>query len=61
VDRRKFLPGTVSILAGRAAARKPNFLFVMAEDLGSADVSCDGRRGFHAAHTPTRKALITGR
>jgi arylsulfatase A-like enzyme len=50
VDRRKFLASTFSILAGRAAARRPNFLFIMADDLGYADVSCYGRRDYQTPH-----------
>jgi arylsulfatase A-like enzyme len=39
---------------GRAPARKPNFLFIMADDLGYADLSCYGRRDYR---TPVLDAL----
>jgi arylsulfatase A-like enzyme len=49
VDRRRVLIGAaaaLSLLPGRlvrAAERRPNFLFLMADDMGWADIGCYGR------------------
>lgn len=53
--------GTAALAAGgaglaRDAARKPNILFIMADDLGYADLSCYGRREYR---TPVLDALAT--
>src|SRR5687768_6870074 len=50
--------GTAALVAARPAlaqpARKPNVLFIMADDLGYADLSCYGRRDYR---TPVLDAL----
>ena len=49
------LPGCASESgAGRDPNRKPNFLFIMADDLGYADLSCYGRQEYE---TPALDAL----
>lgn len=37
-------------LHARPGARRPNFLFIMADDLGFADLSCYGRRDYATPH-----------
>src|SRR5690606_2523950 len=51
--------GTAALAAAspalaQSAARKPNFLFIMADDLGYADLSCYGRRDYR---TPVLDSL----
>jgi arylsulfatase A-like enzyme len=52
--------GTAALVAARPAlaqpARKPNVLYIMADDLGYADLSCYGRRDYR---TPVLDALAT--
>jgi arylsulfatase A-like enzyme len=50
IDRRKLLAGTAAAMASsivpswsRAAGPRPSFLFIMADDLGWADLGCYGR------------------
>src|SRR5690606_21323841 len=54
IDRRTAIAGALGTAAlaaagpalAQPAARKPNFLFIMADDLGYADLSCYGRRDY---------------
>lgn len=54
IDRRTALAGALGSAAlavahpsfAQESARKPNFLFIMADDLGYADLSCYGRRDY---------------
>ncbi|MEO0063571.1 MAG: hypothetical protein RLZZ08_2131, partial [Pseudomonadota bacterium] len=53
--------GTAAIATGSAArahnpAKKPNILYIMADDLGYADLSCYGRREYQ---TPVLDHLAT--
>lgn len=57
MSRRAVLFGTAATLIGstaldaRATARrKPNFLFIMADDMGWADLSCYGREDYQTPH-----------
>jgi arylsulfatase A-like enzyme len=47
IDRRKVLMGAAALsltaALGRAAARRPSVLFIMADDLGWGDIGCYGR------------------
>jgi arylsulfatase A-like enzyme len=64
ITRRTALAGAIGTVAALAApalaqaphlpAKKPNFLFIMADDLGYADLSCYGRRDYQ---TPVLDAL----
>ncbi len=44
LSRRHFL--ATALAAGAAPNSRPNFLFIMADDLGHADLSCYGRRDY---------------
>jgi arylsulfatase A-like enzyme len=67
VSRRRLLQTSVALasllsspglaLAAKSAAPKPNILFIMADDLGYADVSCYGRREYQ---TPAIDSLAAG-
>src|SRR5262252_2587239 len=49
LTRREVIVSTTAALAARtacAAGPPPNFVFIMADDLGYADVSCYGRRDY---------------
>ncbi len=59
IDRRQFtasLAGAASLAASSTRAlasnfhRRPNIVFIMADDLGYADLSCYGRRDFETPH-----------
>lgn len=54
VHRRQILAGAVAVAASpllsRAAERRPNFVFIMADDLGWADVGCYGRDDVRTPH-----------
>ena len=58
--RRAFVAGAVGALAGvealaaAAPRRPPNFLFILADDMGFADLSCYGRKEYR---TPALDAL----
>jgi arylsulfatase A-like enzyme len=61
VNRRKFLASSVGLLAStrlwsqqHAAGTKPNILYIMADDLGWADLSCYGRKEYQ---TPNLDSL----
>jgi arylsulfatase A-like enzyme len=58
ISRRSLMTGALALAAARRAAaappRSPNILFIMADDLGYADLSCYGRRDFD---TPAIDAL----
>src|SRR5687767_1078239 len=66
VSRRKLLQSSVAVGSLVAApglalaakpAKKPNILFIMADDLGYADVICYGRRDYQ---TPAIDSLAAG-
>lgn len=48
------LAATMPALAGGRQSRRPNFLYIMADDMGYADLSCYGRRDYQ---TPSIDAL----
>ncbi|MBZ2184991.1 MAG: sulfatase-like hydrolase/transferase [Bryobacter sp.] len=49
LTRRQWLATAGTSLAG-ASRKQPNFLFIMADDLGYADLSCYGRRDYSTPH-----------
>ena len=63
LTRRKVLAAAAGPLAGAIASRPalaadpPNILFIVADDLGYADISCYGRRDYK---TPNIDALAAG-
>ena len=62
ITRRGLLAGGIAIAASAgsdaapSAARRPNILFIMADDLGYADLSCYGQPDFK---TPNIDALAS--
>ncbi len=57
LDRRSVIGGAVAAAAAaslpamaRGASRRPNFLFIMADDMGFADLSCYGREDYDTPH-----------
>src|SRR5881296_4498116 len=46
LTRREFIAATVLTPWFRQTASRPNILFIMADDLGYADLSCYGRRDY---------------
>ena len=56
IDRRELLVGAAAGVAGLlprvswGAERRPNFLFIMADDLGWADIACYGREDVRTPH-----------
>lgn len=55
LSRRTVLKGTAALplIAAANPARRPNFLYIMADDLGFADLSCYGRDDFETPHLDT--------
>src|SRR6059036_663541 len=56
LTRREFIAATVLTPWFRQTASRPNILFIMADDLGYADLSCYGRRDYS---TPNIDRLAT--
>ena len=55
--RRGFLAGAAaSVLPLRAAAKKPNIIWMMADDMGYGDVGCNGQKWIQ---TPNIDKLAT--
>lgn len=54
LNRRKVLAAAASSFAfpalARSSAKRPNILFIMADDMGYADLSCYGRRDYETPH-----------
>lgn len=62
MKRREFLGGAAALVAAnraaaQASAAKPNIIYMMADDLGYADVSCYGRREYQ---TPNIDRIARG-
>ena len=51
MNRREFIAAAAAFsLPGQTAARKPNFLFILADDLGIPGLSCYGADHFRSPH-----------
>lgn len=54
LNRREILAAAASTFAcpalARSSAKRPNILFIMADDMGYADLSCYGRRDYDTPH-----------
>ncbi|MEZ5354692.1 MAG: sulfatase-like hydrolase/transferase, partial [Bryobacteraceae bacterium] len=46
MNRRQFAGATAAMLARAQGSRKPNFIFVLADDMGYGDLGCYGAQGY---------------